>query len=445
MLPLLLAREMRDAAAATARMLFADGQPPLTPGMALRALEITRSLEPAVALRAARLALESPDLHEAKRARAEALIAELSGAAAAGTSPGAPGPRPSAVPPAASASDPAARQPPRAAPARESRAIEIEPDLEGEALLAAARQASREAAGYQAPQALDASGALERGEDADDLLPVELHEGRATDLDAGDGGGLELGEPLDLSVDLDGMEAVLLEAEAQGADAAGRPIDDPGEMQFALGEAFGPDLALPDPMDPEAAESAQGTGDAEPDGPPRTAAPRPCERASRSDCAADGEPEVHAAARAAAERVPRFSGLKVLEASPVAIDDGALDLVQPGGKRARLPLARIQAIAVAAVRGMGPKPVLVIDLAANWLSLDDETLRIVRLRSDRFDPTALFPEAGGSLAAMRMLLEAMLGRSAAVPLPAREAALGRPFAHFDDLASYERAVLEVDA
>jgi membrane associated rhomboid family serine protease len=387
MLPLLLAREMREVAAATARLLFADGQPPLAPGMALRALELTRSIEPAVALRAARRALESSDLHEAKRERVEALIAELSGSGATDTAPGAPSPRRSDVPRAAVARDTGASQHARTASQQESRAIEIEPDLAGEAIVAAARRASRDAVGSHAPQALDASGSLERGEDAGDLLPDELHEGRAIDLDDADPRGLEIGEACDLAVELDETGAVVFEREAQDADAVGLPGDDPS----------------------------------------------------------DARPAVHAAARAAAARVPRFSGLEVLEAAPVAVGERALDLVQPCGTRARLSFAGIQAIAVAAVRGMGPKPVLLIDLAANWLSLGEETLRIVRLRSDRFDPMALLPGSGGSLAAMRRLIEVLLERSAAVALPDREAALGRPFSHFEGLASYERELLEVDA
>jgi hypothetical protein len=49
----------------------------LTPGLALRIFEESRALEPEVARRAARVVLDSPDLHETKRARVEALLAAL--------------------------------------------------------------------------------------------------------------------------------------------------------------------------------------------------------------------------------------------------------------------------------------------------------------------------------------------------------------------------------
>ncbi len=49
----------------------------LTPGLALRVFEESRALEPEVARRAARVVLDSPDLHETKRSRVEALLAAL--------------------------------------------------------------------------------------------------------------------------------------------------------------------------------------------------------------------------------------------------------------------------------------------------------------------------------------------------------------------------------
>ncbi len=49
----------------------------LTPGLALRLFEEARSIDPETAQRAAQVALGSPDLHEAKRARIEELLAGL--------------------------------------------------------------------------------------------------------------------------------------------------------------------------------------------------------------------------------------------------------------------------------------------------------------------------------------------------------------------------------
>ena len=49
----------------------------LSPGLAVRIAEMSRDLDPRSALRAARSALTSPDLHEAKRARLEAMVVDL--------------------------------------------------------------------------------------------------------------------------------------------------------------------------------------------------------------------------------------------------------------------------------------------------------------------------------------------------------------------------------
>jgi hypothetical protein len=49
----------------------------LSPGLAVRIAEMARDLDPCSALRAARSALASPDLHEAKRARLEAMVLTL--------------------------------------------------------------------------------------------------------------------------------------------------------------------------------------------------------------------------------------------------------------------------------------------------------------------------------------------------------------------------------
>jgi hypothetical protein len=63
----------------------------LSPGLALRLFEEARGLDPTSARQAARVALESPDLHEAKRARLETWLRELErGAQDGAESPPAP-------------------------------------------------------------------------------------------------------------------------------------------------------------------------------------------------------------------------------------------------------------------------------------------------------------------------------------------------------------------
>ena len=118
---------------------------------------------------------------------------------------------------------------------------------------------------------------------------------------------------------------------------------------------------------------------------------------------------------------------------PVAVVAGEVD----GGRSVA------DALAVAAVGGLARKPVLVLDLLANWTSLEDEILRVVRLRSDAFDPRQVVGGQGSPVAAFRVLVEKLLEATGGQALPDRRQALGEPFASHDDLVGYERTVLKV--
>ncbi|MEJ2190327.1 MAG: hypothetical protein P8Y93_13140 [Acidobacteriota bacterium] len=91
----------------------------------------------------------------------------------------------------------------------------------------------------------------------------------------------------------------------------------------------------------------------------------------------------------------------------------------------------------------GRKPVVVVDLLLDSPWGDRETLRIVRLTSDSFDPRGL---VGGddAMAAFRTLLDHLLKVSEAVPLPDPDAARGRPFRSFPSFEAYHREVLGVE-
>jgi hypothetical protein len=89
--------------------------------------------------------------------------------------------------------------------------------------------------------------------------------------------------------------------------------------------------------------------------------------------------------------------------------------------------------------------VILVDLILNWMSLADEPLRIIRMRGDRFDPRRLAPEHAAPVDALRAIIERLLRESNATPLPDLQSARGLPFAGFDDLTSYHRGVLMVDA
>ena len=99
---------------------------------------------------------------------------------------------------------------------------------------------------------------------------------------------------------------------------------------------------------------------------------------------------------------------------------------------------------MAAVHGIGPKPVILVDLVLNWMTPKSETLRVIRLRGDQFDPRRVLAGQGSAADSLRVLVKTVLERSNAIPLPDREGALGRPFASFEELAIYQRAVLLVE-
>jgi hypothetical protein len=84
--------------------------------------------------------------------------------------------------------------------------------------------------------------------------------------------------------------------------------------------------------------------------------------------------------------------------------------------------------------------VIVVDVVLNWLATPDEPLKVIRIRSDSFDPRSIVA-ADSALESIRAMLDQLLSRSGATPLPSRNAALGNPFESFVDVASYNAAVL----
>jgi hypothetical protein len=95
---------------------------------------------------------------------------------------------------------------------------------------------------------------------------------------------------------------------------------------------------------------------------------------------------------------------------------------------------------VAGVHGLGPKPVVIIDLLIDGGG-SEGPLRVIRLRSDRFDPRPLAPGVDGPLDALRSLVQAILSRSKAQPLPDPDAAAARPVRMYQSLEEYHEQVL----
>jgi membrane associated rhomboid family serine protease len=138
-----------------------------------------------------------------------------------------------------------------------------------------------------------------------------------------------------------------------------------------------------------------------------------------------------------------WSGLKLSEAVPLALREEGLVLQLSPERRVLLAWSRIQAVAVAGVRDLAAKPVLLFDLLLNWNDFaSEEPLQGVRLRSDRFDARRLAPSAASQNDALRILAASLLERGA-TPLPDVESARGRPFRVYDARTAYEREVLQV--
>jgi len=142
--------------------------------------------------------------------------------------------------------------------------------------------------------------------------------------------------------------------------------------------------------------------------------------------------------------LPRFDGIQTISAVPTRLMDDVLYFRLDNGRKAKVTYAEIQALAVAAVRDISSKPVVVIDLLLNWTELGAAPLRSIRLRSDRFDPATLIESSGSPTDDLRAFLRELRERSQAFPLPDAEGVAGRPFRVFKFLRGYQRRVLKVD-
>jgi membrane associated rhomboid family serine protease len=337
--PIAAARQLRDAMAA-------EG---LTPGLALRVVEIARGIHAGIALSAIERALEAPDLHEAKRAKLETTRDELASQRA-------------------SSPDPELEE----AVTVEDRSIEIEPD----------EDLRRPPPGLAAPPP------------PDDTQPLGLSPDGSLETTGGDYADLSAGS---------------LAETAPILDPVGSPATRPA-----------PPLA-----------SA-----------PITPAAMRCE--GETDSIARAKERMLDAGVAAAAELPRFSEAKRVEAIPLEWAEGRIRLQLGSERTAWLDLSTVDAIAAVGIRGLAPRPVVVIDLLLNWTELEEGPLQVVRWRSDRFAPKTLRPEAGSGLGAFRHLLDALLSESGAAGLPDPESARGRPFRVFESVDVYEREVLTLE-
>ena len=417
----------------------------LTAGMALRIIEQARELDPPSALQAAKSALRFEDIHETKRARLEELIANLE----ANGVELAPIEEPESEPIAAAGGREMSAE--WADEASIPLAGEDGPGaVVGDALAIAAAPAAQ-----PQPRALSAEGSLIQTDENASSLGMDPQEELGFDpsaqLDAipESDFGLEPGAEL-------GAEIALPEEEPVDETIFAAPEDgvlglDPSEQIPAVatpvGLAQNEAPATPPPLPPMGAETPPPLPTATvappplPDAaPPIGATPEPIEAVQNLDL---GDLIADEELRALIE-IPRFSGVKVVEAAPKEFTDRGIVLTVNGGRKARVEYDKVQALAVAAVGGLAKNPVVVIDLVLNWNDDAEGPVRVVRLRSDGFDPRSLV-SAGSQLQAFRAFLAELLERSGATPLPSRDAVLAKSLCRQPDLATYEREILEAAA
>jgi membrane associated rhomboid family serine protease len=130
----------------------------------------------------------------------------------------------------------------------------------------------------------------------------------------------------------------------------------------------------------------------------------------------------------------------VIEAVPRQLGAEALSIDAAGGEVKSVAWSRLRAVAVAGVPGLGPKPVVLVDLLVDGGGME-RPLGVIRIRSDRFDPRRLAADAPSPLDALLAIVQRILSQSGARPLPDPEGAAGRPVRIYDSLEAYEAQVL----
>jgi len=152
------------------------------------------------------------------------------------------------------------------------------------------------------------------------------------------------------------------------------------------------------------------------------------------------EDELRASAARISARMPPAGALRVSEVIPVELgEQGLVALDGEDDRRTRIDYRAIEAIAAAEVAEVGDAPVLVVDLVLR-AARAGRPRSILRMRSDAFDAAAMFPDRTDAGQALRALLAELLDRSAALPLPDPDSALGVRPQRFESLADFESAV-----
>jgi hypothetical protein len=131
--------------------------------------------------------------------------------------------------------------------------------------------------------------------------------------------------------------------------------------------------------------------------------------------------------------------LEIMEATATVWDFGILT-ISVGGQERPMNLSQVQAIAVGGIVEPDRTPYIIIDLMIDGPWSKRVKLRVVRLRSTAFDPSALV-EGADPMSCFRTLLKEMVDVSGAAPLPDPDSAVGKPFKRFASVREYEQEVI----
>jgi len=257
-------------------------------------------------------------------------------------------------------------------------------------------------------------GALDAGALADDAPRASGGAGRASEADLLETRGLLFGDD-----DLD-----LLDADDDFGDGDPTPLLDDATDE------------LTSPMGRPPVVAATAIGDVDSESTVLMSA------ATMAGVIASGAPAA-ISSEATEPRAGAFlRALRTIEAVPVELRAEGVEIDTDGRGKSRLPFARIEAIAVAVVRGLGPRPVVVVDCVLNWRDDIGSPLKLIRFRSDRFDPAVVGQTAAGTTPVSGLgAFAAQLQRAASATCLPSEAILAGSHASFACLEDYEREVL----
>ena len=133
----------------------------------------------------------------------------------------------------------------------------------------------------------------------------------------------------------------------------------------------------------------------------------------------------------------------IQEGHPLGVSAQGLTILFEGRGESTVAFTRMRAISVVGVHGLGPNPVVLMDLLIDGGGTP-EPLSLVRMRCDRFDPRALVPKASSSKDALRAIVQGLQKRGlrvlADVTAPSTDA---KPI--FESIDSYHDKVLRAVA